>query len=438
MSARSPNDVRAVMMSGQSGTDAASDGVGGRRHWFVVALLMLIGVLNYLDRVLPAILAEPIKNDLGLSDTGLGVINGLVFLVVYALACVPVAKLSDRGAYRNVIVGSLSVWSVMTMIGGVVQSGWQFAVSRVGVAAGEAGGTPAAHAYISRHIPPGSRAIALSIFTLCLPVGAMAGFIVGGYVGQALGWRWTFILMGLIGVVLAVATRLILGTTRRRESGKEASAKGVVPPLWPLFRKKSLVAMLIGTSFVGMSGYTAMTFTSSFLIRSHDLSLAEAGLTYGLGGGLAAIVTLLLVGVLSDHLAKRDPRWILGTVVILLVLCLPLSVVSFLSNNYALAVIGLSLNHAVAIAYAAPIFTALHRVAPLALRARVSALVLLSTSILGSLGPVVAGAISDALSNAHGEESLRYAMLIVPLAYAFAAMWYAIAIRYFKGDLVVE
>lgn len=411
---------------------------GGARHWFAIVLLMLIGIMNYLDRVLPAILAEPIKADLGLSDTALGLINGMIFLVVYAVACIPVARLSDSGAYKAVIVGSLSVWSLMTMVGGAVVSGWQFALSRVGVAAGEAGGTPAAHAYISRHIPISSRSFALSIYTLCLPVGAMAGFVVGGYIGQAVGWRWTFFLMGMVGLLLGLASYLFLRRVGQASSGLGGKEPYTPPPLTPLFRKKSLLAILAGTSFVGMAGYTAMTFTPSFLIRSHQMSLAEAGLTYGIGGGISAIVVLLLTGYAADRMVRRDVRWLLGAVVIMIVVCLPFSFASFLSDRHWFAVIGLSLNHAVAIGYAVPVFSALHRVAPLALRARVSALVLLSTSILGGIGPVIAGAISDALQESQGEQSLRYAMLIVPVAYLFAAICYAIALRYFKDEVVEE
>ena len=417
---------------------AAKDGGGiSLRSWGVIGLLMLIGVINYLDRVLPAILAEPLKRDLSLSDSALGLINGVLFLAVYATFCIPIARMSDRGAYRGVIAGSVAVWSVMTAMGGWVVSGWQFAATRVGVAFGEAGGTPAAHAYISRNIPTRLRATALSVYTLCLPLGAMVGFVVGGYAGEHLGWRMTFVLMGVIGLLLAAAAYAVLVRSGARAIASVAAApeqSGPPPPLGPLFRKRSLLAALAGTSFIGMAGYTAMTFTPSFLMRSHGVSLSEAGLLYGVGGGVAAIVLMLAVGLVADRLARRDSRWLLGCVVLLIACALPFSFMSFSTSHLAWAVFGLSLNHGVAIAYAAPVFSALHRLAPLALRARASALVLLSTSILGGMGPVIAGALSDALQPRFGADSLGRALMIVPIAYVGAALCYALALRHFKNE----
>ena len=132
-----------------------------RRAWAAVILLALVGTLNYADRFLPAVLAEPIKEDLALSDTAIGVINGFGFLVVYAVLGIAIARIADRGAFGLVISSCLALWGAMTMLGGAVQSGFQLALTRVGVAVGEAGSTPAAHAYVARNFPPERRAAPL-------------------------------------------------------------------------------------------------------------------------------------------------------------------------------------------------------------------------------------------------------------------------------------
>ncbi len=111
---------------------------GPRRAWAAVGLLTLVGTLNYVDRFLPSVLAEPIKHDLALSDTAIGVINGFGFLIVYAVLGIAVARVADRGTYGAVIAACLTLWGSMTMLGGAVQSGFQLALTRVGVAVGEA------------------------------------------------------------------------------------------------------------------------------------------------------------------------------------------------------------------------------------------------------------------------------------------------------------
>ncbi len=141
-------------MSAPTAPATTTETHGPRRAWAAVSVLAVVGTLNYADRFLPAVLAEPIREELALTDTALGVINGFGFLVVYALVGIPIARISDRGAYGLVISGCLSLWGVMTMLGGAVQSGFQLALTRVGVAIGEAGSTPAAHAYVARNFAP--------------------------------------------------------------------------------------------------------------------------------------------------------------------------------------------------------------------------------------------------------------------------------------------
>src|SRR5262249_37944948 len=152
------------------------------RRWAAVVLLTLVAILNYVDRFLPSVLAEPIKHDLALSDTAIGLINGFGFLVIYAVLGIPIARLADRGRQGVVIAACLGVWSAMTMLGGVALSGWQLALTRMGVAVGEAGSTPAAHAFIARSFPPARRAAPLAVLTLSAPLATMLALIAGGLV----------------------------------------------------------------------------------------------------------------------------------------------------------------------------------------------------------------------------------------------------------------
>jgi MFS family permease len=408
------------------------------RPWAAVVLLMAIGIVNFLDRVLPSILAEPIKQDLALSDTFLGVINGVGFLLVYALACIPLAHLSDRGRYNIVITVSLGLWSAMTLVGGWVASGWQLAVSRMGVALGEAGATPAAHAYITRHIAQDRRARALSLYMLCVPIGSTAGFIVGGFLGEQLGWRQTFILMGVIGLVLALAAHLALG---RGTAAAEQAAEAEKPPVrvLPLLRKRSLIATLAGSSCILIGGYATTAFAPAFLMRAHGMSVSDAGVKFGVAAGIASATALLAAGWIADRLSARDPRWLLGVVIVMILACLPLSITAFLAEESGLAVLGLAANYVIPTAYSAPVVAALHRLSPLEFRARASALLLLCSGIFGGLGPLIVGAISDALTPEYGAAALGRALLIlVPTAYGLAAVCYAAGLVTFRRELADE
>lgn len=405
----------------------------GGNPWPVIVLLVLIGILNYLDRALPAILAEAIKHDLNLSDTTLGSINGILFLFVYAAATMPLARVSDSGRYKQVVVLSLAVWSVMTMLGGWATSAWQLALSRMGVALGEAGGTPAAHAYITRNIPIARRAMALSIFTLSLPIGTMAGFVVAGVGGEYLGWRWTFILAGVAGLALAIVSHFLL--RRGGVQGVQAEPSLPAAPIGQLLRKPSVIAILAASSFMGMGGYTSAAFTAPFLMRSHSLSLMEVGVAYGAASGLSSVAGLLLVGWITDKLGLRDRRWMLGTVIVMLMVCVPFSFITFTTSDVRLALFGLGLNHTLAVAYVAPVFAAMHRLAPIALRARASGLQLLASSIMGGVGPVIAGVISDGLEPELGSDALARAMFVIPAAYFLAMLFYAAALWRFRRDV---
>lgn len=406
--------------------------------WGAIFLLAVIGILNFLDRVLPSILAEQIKHDLGLSDGIFGLINGFGFLVIYAAASIPIARFSDRGHHNLVVVAALALWSTLTVLGGLAMSGWMFAMSRMGVALGEAGGTPAAHAYILRNIPLSRRATALSFYMLSVPLGSMAGFAIGGIIGEQLGWRLTFMIMGGIGLSLSAVTYFALGVGRGSTAittTPAADPAPATPSLKLLLAKKSVLAILAGSSFIGMAGYTTLTFTPAFLMRSHGMSLAEAGVTYGIGGGVAGIVSLLVVGFVADRLARHDLRWFLGTVIGFLVICLPLSIMSFTVADDRLALFGLSMNHAILVAHATPVFAAFHSLAPPDLRARGTALLLIASAILGGLGPAITGAISDALTSRFGPEALGNALLLVPIAFVLAGVCYAVALVTYKNEL---
>ena len=410
---------------------------GGFRAWAAVIVLAVVGTLNYVDRFLPAVLAEPIKNELALSDTAIGVINGFGFLIVYAVLGIFIARITDRGAFGLVVTGCLTLWGTMTMIGGAVTSGFQLALTRIGVAVGEAGSTPAAHAYVANNFRPERRAAPLAVITLSIPLASAASLLGGGLLAESLGWRTAFVIMGAISVAFAPIVLLVVGT-RQRIATAPASPAAPTVRWWDLLRKPSYLAIVTGAAFVSVAGYSLTTFAPAFLIRSHQMSLGEVGLHYGLASGITGVLGLLVVGRIADKLAARDPRWLLWIVAAMTAALLPFSALALLVDDTTLCVWFIALSYVVGTAYMAPSISAIQRLVPPEQRATASAIFLFFGATLGSLGPFLTGVFSDALTADFGTESLRFALFLVPVAQLLAVALYLVASRTFARELVAE
>lgn len=423
-------------MSAPVAVETGSDTHGPRRAWAAVSVLAVVGTLNYADRFLPAVLAEPIREELSLSDTAIGLINGFGFLAVYALIGIPIARISDRGAYGLVISGCLSLWGVMTMLGGAVQSGFQLALTRVGVAIGEAGSTPAAHAYVARNFAPERRAAPLAVITLAIPLASAASLIGGGLLAQALGWRTAFVVMGAISVAVVPIVLTVVG--RRQQPLAETVAVQQVPvKWWDILRKPSYLAIVAGAASISVAGYALTTFAPAFLMRARGMSLGDVGLQYGLASGIAGILGLLVVGKVADRLSAVDPRWLLWLVAVMTAVLIPFSTLGFLVGSATLSVCFIALSYVVGTAYMAPSIAAIQRLVPAEQRATASAIFLFFSAILGSVGPLVTGLISDALKPDLGDLSLGRALLcVVPVMHLVAIGCYLLASRRFLRELV--
>ncbi|OBK79907.1 MFS transporter [Mycobacterium sp. 1164985.4] len=412
-----------------------SDTHGTRRAWVAVALLAIVGTLNYADRFLPAVLAEPIGADLDLSDTALGVINGFGFLAVYAVLGLLIARIADRGAFGLVVSTCLTLWGAMTMLAGAVQSGFQLALTRVGVAIGEAGSTPAAHAYVARNFAPERRAAPLAVITLAIPLASAASLIGGGLLAQSLGWRMAFVVMGAISVAFAPLILIALG---RRQSmpAPVAVDTGVPARAWDLMRKGSFVGVVVGASCISVAGYSLTAFAPAYLVRTRGMELDEVGVQYGVASGLTGIVGLLIVGRVADRLSARDPRWLLWLVAVMTAALLPFSALAFTVDNRTLCIWFISLSYVVGTAHMAPSIAAIQRLARVEQRATASAIFLFFGAILGSAGPFFTGVLSDALKDDLGALSLGRALLIVPLFQVIALVCYLLASRRFTREIV--
>jgi predicted MFS family arabinose efflux permease len=407
-----------------------------RRAWAAVVLLAVVSTLNYADRFLPAVLAEPIRHDLSLSDTEIGIINGFGFLLVYAVLGIAIARIADRGAFGLVISACLTLWGGMTMLGGAVQSGFQLVLTRVGVAVGEAGSSPAAHAYVARNFAPERRAAPLAVITLSIPLASAASLVGGGLLAQSLGWRTTFVVMGVISVLFAPLVLLLLGRRQAMPVAVDDGERAQSAKVRDLLTKSSFLTVVGGAAFISFAGYSLTTFAPAFLIRAHEMSLGEVGVQYGIASGVTGILGLLIVGRLADRLSAKDPRWLLWIAAAMAAALVPFSVLAFVVDNRVLCVWFLALSYVVGTAHMAPSIAAIQRLARPEQRATASAIFLFVGSILGSAGPFLTGVISDVLSAELGVMSLGRALLIVPVAQMVAIICYLVASRRFLPEII--
>src|SRR5277367_1862603 len=176
---------------------------------YVLGMLTLVYVFNFVDRQLLVILQESIKKELHLSDTQLGLLSGFTFAIFYVTLGIPIARFADKRNRRNIVAMSLSLWSIMTALSGTARNFFQLLLARIGVGVGEAGGSPPAHAMISDYFPPEKRSTALSVYSTGIYIGILIGFLMGGYLNQHLGWRTAFFVLGIPGILFS----LLLYTT---------------------------------------------------------------------------------------------------------------------------------------------------------------------------------------------------------------------------------
>jgi predicted MFS family arabinose efflux permease len=414
----------------------ASPAAAGRR--LTLALLVAIFALNFMDRQIVAILAEPIKRDLNLSDTAVGLLYGLAFAVLYTTAGIPIARLADRRNRARIINASLVAFSLMSVACGLAATYWQLILARIGVAIGEGGTNPPSHSMISDLYPLGRRSTAMAVFSLGPHIGVVLGFLLGGWVAQVWGWRTAFYVAGAVGLVFAGASVKLL---QDRQRGRlEGPAGAPPPPIERLLRRfvgqASLRHILLGGTAASIAVYAVVGWLPAFLMRSHGLGTAAAGSVLALILGLVGAAGTVASGVLADRLGARDAAWRLNVVAIalLVIACGWAGVLGAREAPGAIA--ALIVPGALLGAYLGPSFAMVQSLVEPAARATAAALLLFVANVIGlGFGPLLVGAISDVLEPTHGAASLGLALWIVPPLCLWAACHYHAASRSLASDL---
>lgn len=275
---------------------------------YVLAMLVLVYTFNFIDRQIVAILAVPIKTDLKLTDSELGLMGGLAFALLYTTLGIPIARLADRASRTWIMTCALALWSAMSAACGLAHSFGQLFLARLGVGVGEAGGVAPAYSLICDFFPQNQRARALGVYSFGIPIGSAVGVVVGGIIASRVSWRVAFFAVGLAGLALTPLFRLTVREPRRGIF----DARHAVPrqsSLWDVLRvlrrKRSFWALSLGAAASSMMGYGMFFWMPSFLVRSFGLGLLQASLGFGAIVLIGGLIGIWLGGAVADRLGER-------------------------------------------------------------------------------------------------------------------------------------
>jgi MFS family permease len=387
-------------------------------------VLLIVYTLNFLDRQILNILAEPIKGELGLTDTQLGLLAGPAFAVFYAVLGIPIARYADRGSTNRVtlISASLVIWSGMTVLCGFAQNFWQMALARIGVGVGEAGCTPSAHSLISDAVAPEKRASAIAFYGMGVPIGTLLGLVIGGVVNDVWGWRAALMLVGAPGVLLAFLLPILLRDPRRFGLLKNEAAPAGPPPIpvraavAELFTSRAYLLLLIAASFAAFLSYGKGLWTLSLFIRSHGMTTTEVGLIGSVTLGVAGIFGTWLGGWAADRFGHTNRRHILTLPAVGMAVAAPIQFLGYGAPIWWVAGLLILVPTILNAAYYGPAYACVQGLVRKELRAVAASVMLFGQNLIGlGLGPFIFGALSDGLQPLAGTESVRWVL--------FGAAW---------------
>jgi predicted MFS family arabinose efflux permease len=406
--------------------------VGWRSHGLLF-LLAIVFADNFVGRQILAVMIEPIKLEFGVSDTAMGLISGPAFAAVYAMLGLHAGRLADRMSRTRLLAVSCLLWALATMVCGVAGSFLVLAIARMAVAMSESPTTSASMSIIADLYPPHRRSFAISCFTAAPTFSAIIGLSVGAWVVDNYGWRTAFIAIGMPGLLLSCLLAFAVRDPLRGRWDLSRSGSATAQPMQSLFTEARRLwalpayrCLILASGLTTLTSYAVGMWNTSFLVRSHGLSLQHAGLLAGVICGTAAGFGGLFSGWLSDHLTQRNRHWQIGIPVLGHLAAISALTTYLLWPSDLLVRIGdvpvptamlwCALYSFFAVWWVAPSYNLVTQLVPPDRRGTAIALQTIITTLLGvGIGPLLTGLLSDALHFTFGIESLRYALLLISL-----------------------
>ena len=438
-------------------TSPTTGKTGGKHYrWLVLAVLTAVHSTHHIDRNVLSVVVEPIRQEFGLNDTQMGLIGSLGFALAFAIAAIPMGYLVDRVNRRNLLVGILALWSVLTAVCATANSFFHLLLARMGVGIAESGGAPTAMSMVSDYFPPKERSTAAGVWYLSSAIGTGIIFLVGGYLAQRFGWRTVFFVAGLPGLVMAVLLILTVREPRRGRSeiviadASEARPVAAVvdaekpaalrEALAYVIRRPAILSMMAGIVLAAAMSSAFALWSVSFLVRVHHMSLPLAGVSIAVAFSVFGIVIPLISGLMGDRLSNsalghRPERLALlsATTMTGVVIC---GVAAATSGSASIAVLMMCLWCGLMLAHNGPANALVLSLLRPRMRGVVVATLQAVATVVGTgLGPFLVGVLSDTYG---GPNSLRWAILTGMSLNAVAVLCFLNAARTARRDSLLD
>src|SRR5210317_1083573 len=422
---------------------------------WVLFMLLVVYIFNFIDRQIIGILAVPIQAELALSDTQLSLMGGIAFALFYTVLGIPIAWLADRKNRTFIITIALMIWSAMTALCGLAQNFVQLFLARLGVGVGEAGGVAPSYSLISDYFPSNQRSRALGIYAFAIPIGSALGMLIGGVLTNLIGWRLTFIVVGILGLAIAPLFKLTVKEPKRGKYDSTTSDITAVPfstVIQILKTKKSFWFLSLGGASASMMTYGLLFWFPSFLVRSFNAELVTffswlpsfmlptdpspvlfVSYFYGLILLVGGIAGIWLGAVVSDKLGETDKTIYGRAPAYSFIATIPFFLIGILSNSLIIVFFSFMIIQALSFVMMGPLVSSLQHIVGPNMRATTSAIALFINNLVGiGLGNLLIGILSDVLSAQFAEEALRYSIASGVIFYLVAAILFLFAARYLE------
>jgi MFS transporter, Spinster family, sphingosine-1-phosphate transporter len=417
---------------------------------YLLTILLVILASNYMGETALGLLLQDIKVDLNLSDTQLGLLSGIAFALFYSIMGIPIARWADRGNRVTIIAVTTALWSGALALCALAGSFLQLLAIRVIVGVGEAGCVPPAHSLIASHFTREERPRAVARYMLGGPLSMIIGYFLAGWVNEFYGWRTTFVLLGLPGLVLAALALTSLKEPRKSGGAAHEPAASVdgsqvlQAPAGPSFKEVCVVLwsnatfrhLLFCFSIMSFFGAGIVRWLPAFFVRSFGLETGELGTWLAVIYGVGGLLGTYFGGEWATRHARANERLQLRATA---VICSGFGIASafiYLSPNHYVAFALLAVTSLGGSMIHGPLFATIQTLVPDRMRAMSIALLYLAANLIGlGLGPLAAGALSDLFRIWAGEESLRYALLALSPGYLWGAWHLWQASRFVRDDL---
>ena len=413
------------------------------RPGWALFVLAAISTCGFIDRVIMNVLVHPIKAEFRLTDTQVGLLGGLAFAVLNVLLGIWVARIAERRRRVSLIGIGTFFWSVATALCAAGSSFATLFLARIGVGIGEAVGLPSSQSVISDYFPKERRTTAISVFMLAPPVGAFLGLTGGGLIAQEWGWRAAFLIAAAPGFLLSALVLLTVAEPVRGKHDALGTDADAVPPLRAvlarMWQRHSFRHLLIGSTVASIAGFGVNLFLTTYFMRRHGFSLAEAGLTTGLIASLPAVIGVVGSGWLTDRLARSDARAYATVPGLCMLLTTPLYILAVTRDGAGAAIALLGLATLLQYNYLGPSQGVFQNLMHPRMRATSYAVVNIAYSLIGAgVGPWLVGALSDHFSPGQGPAAgLMIALALTALLYLWAALHFFIARKSIREELAL-